>query len=48
MLTGQGAQIDTTTAQGKLVFGIFAVLAELERDLIRERTQAGLIAAVAA
>jgi DNA invertase Pin-like site-specific DNA recombinase len=47
VLTGQGAQIDTTTAQGKLVFGIFAALAEFERDLIRERTQAGLIAAAA-
>jgi DNA invertase Pin-like site-specific DNA recombinase len=37
--------IDTTTAQGRLVFGIFAALAEFERDLIRERTQAGLEAA---
>lgn len=34
--------IDTTTAQGRLVFGIFAPLAEFERELIRERTQAGL------
>ena len=34
--------IDTTTAQGRLVFNIFASLAEFERDLIRERTQAGL------
>lgn len=34
--------IDTTTAQGRLVFGIFASLAEFERELIRERTQAGL------
>jgi DNA invertase Pin-like site-specific DNA recombinase len=42
VLTGQGAQIDTTTAQGKLVFGIFAALAEFERDLISERTKAGL------
>ncbi len=47
VLTGQGAQIDTTTAQGKLVFGIFAALAEFERDLIRERTRAGLNAAAA-
>lgn len=31
MLTGQGAAIDTTTAPGKLVFGIFAALAEFER-----------------
>jgi DNA invertase Pin-like site-specific DNA recombinase len=37
--------IDTTTAQGRLVFSIFAALAEFERDLIRERTQAGLEAA---
>jgi DNA invertase Pin-like site-specific DNA recombinase len=37
--------IDTTTAQGRLVFNIFGSLAEFERDLIRERTQAGLQAA---
>lgn len=42
VLTGQGAKIDTTTSQGKLVFGIFAALAEFERDLISERTKAGL------
>ena len=42
VLAGQGAQIDTTTAAGRLVFGIFAALAEFERELIRERTQAGL------
>ncbi|WP_425441650.1 recombinase family protein [Sinomonas mesophila] len=36
VLTGQGAAIDTTTASGKLVFGIFAALAEFERELIRE------------
>lgn len=40
-----GADIDTTTANGRLVFGIFAALAEFERELIRERTQAGLAAA---
>jgi DNA invertase Pin-like site-specific DNA recombinase len=34
--------IDTTTSQGRLIFGIFASLAEFERELIRERTQAGL------
>jgi DNA invertase Pin-like site-specific DNA recombinase len=37
--------IDTTTAQGRLVFNLFASLAEFERELIRERTQAGLMAA---
>lgn len=37
--------IDTTTSQGRLVFNIFASLAEFERDVIRERTQAGLNAA---
>lgn len=45
VLTGQGAAIDTTTASGKLVFGIFAALAEYERELISERTIAGLAAA---
>ncbi|GAW87612.1 hypothetical protein bplSymb_SCF11602P001 [Bathymodiolus platifrons methanotrophic gill symbiont] len=45
VLTGQGAQIDTTTSQGKLVFGIFAALAEFECDLISERTKAGLASA---
>lgn len=45
VLAGQGAQIDTTTASGRLVFGIFASLAEFERELIRERTVAGLSAA---
>ena len=37
--------IDTTTSSGKLVFHIFGALAEFERDLIRERTTAGLLAA---
>ena len=45
VLAGQGAQIDTTSASGRLVFGIFASLAEFERELIRERTMAGLAAA---
>lgn len=45
VLMGKGANIDTTTASGKLVFGIFAALAEFERELIRERTKAGLEAA---
>jgi DNA invertase Pin-like site-specific DNA recombinase len=42
VLTGQGAAIDTTTPSGKLIFGIFAALAEFERELISERTKAGL------
>ena len=37
--------LDTTTAQGRLVFYMFGTLAEFERSLIRERTQAGLAAA---
>lgn len=45
ILSGAGAQIDTTTASGKMMFGLFAVLAEFERDLIIERTRAGLAAA---
>lgn len=38
-------QIDTTTPGGKLVFHVFGALAEFERELIRERTTAGLKAA---
>lgn len=38
-------QLDTTTSGGRLIFHIFAAIAEFERDLIRERTQAGLKAA---
>jgi len=38
-------QIDTASSGGKLIFHIFASLAEFERDLIRERTNAGLSAA---
>ena len=45
VLTGHGASIDTTTPAGKLVFGIFAALAEFERELISERTKAGLASA---
>lgn len=45
VLTGQGANIDTTTANGRLIFSIFAALAEFESELIRERTMAGLAAA---
>jgi DNA invertase Pin-like site-specific DNA recombinase len=45
VLTGHGTQIDTTTANGRFVFGLFATLAEYERELIIERTHAGLRAA---
>lgn len=52
MLEGQGVgfqslqeSIDTTTSGGRLIFHIFGALAEFERNLIRERTQAGLQAA---
>ena len=45
VLSGQGADIDTSTAGGRLVFGLFAALAEFERELIHERTLAGLSAA---
>ncbi|MTH94680.1 recombinase family protein [Roseibium sp. RKSG952] len=45
VLAGDGAAIDTTTANGRLVFAIFAGLAEFERELIAERTRAGLVAA---
>jgi DNA invertase Pin-like site-specific DNA recombinase len=45
VLTGEGAAIDTTTASGKLVFGIFAALTEFERAFISERTIAGFAAA---
>ena len=38
-------QLDTTTSGGRLIFHVFGALAEFERDLIRERTQAGLAAA---
>ena len=38
-------QIDTTTPDGKLIFHVFGALAEFEREVIRERTQAGLAAA---
>ncbi len=45
VLTGHGATIDTTTPSGKLIFGFFAALAEFERELIVERTKAGLASA---
>ncbi|HJE02778.1 MAG TPA: recombinase family protein [Aliarcobacter thereius] len=42
VLSGQGVNIDTITPSGKMVFSIFAALAEFERELIIERTKAGL------
>jgi|GEM_PF-5358896 len=46
VLTYHGAAIDTTTATGgKLVFGVFATLAEFEREMIKERTLAGVASA---
>lgn len=45
VLSGQGAGIDTSTPHGKMVFQIFGALAEFERELIRERTRAGIAAA---
>ena len=45
VLVGQGANLDTTTANGRLIFGVFAALAEFERELITERTRAGLASA---
>lgn len=45
VLTGHGANIDTSSASGKLIFGIFAALAEFERALTIERTLAGITAA---
>jgi DNA invertase Pin-like site-specific DNA recombinase len=45
VLAGEGAAIDTTTANGRLMFGFFAALAEFERELIVGRTKAGLASA---
>ncbi|WP_244439940.1 recombinase family protein [Nitratireductor aquibiodomus] len=45
ILTGQGSMIDTTHSEGRLMFSLFAALAEFERELIRERTIAGMKAA---
>jgi DNA invertase Pin-like site-specific DNA recombinase len=45
VLTGAGASIDTTKPEGRLFFAMFAALAEFERELIRERTTAGMKAA---
>lgn len=45
ILTGAAAGIDTSRADGKMFFGMLAVLAEFERELLVERTKAGLQAA---
>ena len=45
VLTGHGASIGTTFPGGQLVFGIFAALADFERELIIERTKAGMAVA---
>jgi DNA invertase Pin-like site-specific DNA recombinase len=45
VLSGHGSTIDTTSASGKLVFGIFAALAESERVIIIDRTKAGIATA---
>lgn len=45
VLAGEGRSIDTTTANARLIFAIFAGLAEFERELIVERTRAGLASA---
>jgi DNA invertase Pin-like site-specific DNA recombinase len=45
ILTGEGAATDTTQPHGRLIFGVFAAISEFERDLIRERTAAGMKAA---
>jgi DNA invertase Pin-like site-specific DNA recombinase len=45
VLTGEGAAIDTTRPEGRLILGVFAAFAEFERELIRERTKAGMQAA---
>jgi DNA invertase Pin-like site-specific DNA recombinase len=45
ILTGEGAAVDTTHPQGRMIFGILAVMAEFEREMISERTVAGMQAA---
>lgn len=45
VLEGAGASVDTTRPEGWLIFSIFAALAAFERELIRERTKAGMQAA---
>jgi DNA invertase Pin-like site-specific DNA recombinase len=45
ILTGEGAAVDTTRPQGRMIFGILAGMAEFEREMISERTVAGMKAA---
>lgn len=45
VLAGEGATVNTTTPDGRLAFGVFAALAEFERELVIERAQSGLAAA---
>src|SRR4051794_9854956 len=45
VLTGAGAAINTTRPEGRLILGVFTAFAEFERELIRERTKAGMRAA---
>ena len=45
MIAGHGSMIDTTRPEGRMLFGMLAVLAEFERELISERTKAGMKAA---
>ena len=45
VLTGAGASIDTTRPEGRVMFAVFAAMAEFEHDLNRERTRAGMMAA---
>ncbi|MFA5591774.1 MAG: recombinase family protein [Micavibrio sp.] len=45
ILTGQGTQIDTTKPDGRMIFSMLAAMAQFERELIGERTRAGIAAA---
>jgi DNA invertase Pin-like site-specific DNA recombinase len=45
VIAGHGSMIDTTRPEGRMLFGMLAVLAEFERELISERTKAGMKAA---
>src|SRR3954447_1957985 len=45
VLTGAGAAINTTRPEGRLILGVLTAFAEFERELIRERTKAGMRAA---